>query len=120
MPHVFLSRDANEFLENIERAATEKIIPAELDAYLHEQTWAKRTDALLQEWNARPQHTRTLPPPPHGAMPNAANEIDRWQSFAKHLERIVQDREQHIHALENALRESSMSNKLKRALKIVN
>ncbi len=120
MPHVFLSHDANEFLENVERAATEKINRVELDAYLSEQTWAKRTDALLHELNVLPQHARILPPPPRGAMPNAENEMERWQAFAKHLERIVQDREQHIHTLENALRESTVSKKIKRALKIVN
>lgn len=118
MPHVYLARDANEFLQHIERAAQEPISRAELDTYLAEQTWAKRTDALWKELNALPHHARTLPPPPRGAIPNADRETDRWRAYAQHLERIVQDRENHIGDLENALRESTVSKKIKRALKL--
>lgn len=116
-PHVYLSRDADEFLANVERAASEKINRAELDTYLHNQTWSKRTDALSHALNGLPKNTRVLPPPPRGAMPNAHNELDRWQAYAQHLERIVRDREQHIGDLENALRASNVKNKLKRVLK---
>lgn len=117
MPHVYLSRDAEEFLQNIERAAQSKINHTELDAYLGEQTWAKRTDALLDILNALPRRTHKLPQPPRAAMPSAHHELDRWQAFAQHLERVIQDREQHIAELERALTESSIKNKLKRALK---
>ncbi len=116
MPHVFLSRDAEEFLENVERAAHESIDPREMDAYLAEQTWGKRTDALWAAIEDLPRKGRELPEPPRGAMPGAANELDRWQQFSNHLERIARDREQHVLELERALQASSLSNKLKRAL----
>ncbi len=116
MPHVYLARDANEFSQNIEHAAKEKINRAELDAYLQEQTWAKRTDAFLNELEKLPRRARTVPQPPRGAMPNAANEIERWRAYAQHLERIVRDREKHIDDLEHALEQSGVKSKLKRVL----
>lgn len=118
MPYVYLARDAHDFLQNIERAARESIDRAQLDAYLDQQTWAIRTDALLQVVERRDSHAREIPVPPRGAMPNAQNELDRWQAFARHLERIAQDREAHVRALENALAQTSAANKLKRALRI--
>lgn len=118
MPYVYLAHDADEFLNHIERAAREKIDHAALDAYLQEQTWDKRTDALLNAIEKLPHHARTLPPPPRGAMPGAAGELDRVTAFAKHLERLVADREQHIDDLEHALKHSSVSHKVKRALGI--
>lgn len=118
MPYVYLSHDAEEFLEHIERAARTEIDHARLDAYLEQQTWAKRTDALLSEFDKlSPSQARTLPPPPRGAMPGAPDEADRWQAFAGHLERMVADREQHIHDLEHALEQSSIPNKVRRALR---
>lgn len=113
MPHVHLAKNADEFLQAIERAAREPLDRAPLDAYLREQTWAKRTDALLQELVQLEFRAHELPPPLSGAMPNAENELDRWQTFARHLERIVQDREAHIRDLENALQQSSIANKFK-------
>lgn len=113
MPHVHLTKDTDEFLQAIARAAGEIIDRAELDAYLREQTWAKRTDALLQKLAQLEFRARELPSPLRGAMPNAQNELDRWQAFAHHLERIAQDREAHIHELENALQQSSIANKFK-------
>lgn len=118
MPYVYLARDANEFLQHIERAAREPIDPARLDAYLQEQTWAKRTDALLRELIVLEYRARELPPPVRGAMPNAENELDRVQAYARHLERVVQDRDAHLRDLENALAQSSIGNKMKRALGI--
>jgi hypothetical protein len=116
MPHVHLSRDAQEFLRNVERAAVETIEPAEMDAYLREQTWEKRTDALWNAIEGLPREPRTLDAPPRGAMTGAGTELDRWQAFSNHLERIARDREQHAQDLERALQQSSFSNKLKRAL----
>lgn len=117
MPHVYLSRSTDEFLENLERAANENMDRPALDAYLNEQTWAKRTDVLWQALSRLSCPPRTLPAPPRGAMPNAESELDRWQAYARHLERIAQDRQEHIDALADALRESSVANKLKRVLK---
>ncbi|MBI4673962.1 MAG: glycosyltransferase [Chloroflexi bacterium] len=115
MPHVYLARDAEEFLQHIERAAREPLDRTPLDAYLNAQTWMKRTDALIDAiQNLNP--TLRPPPPPRGAMPNAHSELDRWRAFARHLELIVQDREAHIHDLENALAQSSIANKVKRLL----
>jgi glycosyltransferase involved in cell wall biosynthesis len=116
MPHVYLARDANEFLSHIERATCAPVDRAPLDAYLSEQTWSKRTDALLDALGKIQSQPRELPPPVRGAMPNAAQELDRVQAYAQHLERVVADREAHIHDLENALQQSSLSHKIKRAL----
>jgi glycosyltransferase involved in cell wall biosynthesis len=116
MPHVYRARDAKEFLSYIERAARTPADRAPLDAYLSEQTWSKRTDALLQAVARVSPRPRELPPPVRGAMPNAAQELDRAQAYAQHLERIVADREAHIRDLENALQQSSVLNKLKRTL----
>lgn len=117
MPHVYLSYDAHEFIKHVERAARTRIDHAPLDAYLQQQTWVKRTDALLEALEKLSPPTRVLPPPPHGAMPGASKEMDRWQAFAQHLERMVGDRERHIDALERALKESSIPDKFRRALK---
>lgn len=118
MPQVYLARDASEFSQKIERAAQANIARAELDAYLNGQTWARRTDALWSAVNKLPPRARPAPAPPRGAMPNAQNELDRAQAHARHLERVIRDRDAHIHALENALRQSSVSNKVKRALRL--
>lgn len=120
MPYVFLSRDANEFLQNVERATQQKIDESALAAYLQEQTWAKRTDALLDALNALPAQSRGLPAAPRGAMPNAEQEADRLRAFTGHLERMVRDREQHIAELEQALQASGMTNKLRRAFRRTN
>lgn len=118
MPYVYLAREAEEFLEQVESAARIGTDRTRLDAYLEQQTWAKRTDALLCELNKLPpSRARRLPPPPRGAMPGAQSEVDRWQAFAQHLERIVGDREQHLRDLERALEQSSIPNKFRRALK---
>lgn len=116
MPYVYLAQDAADFINKIEAAARVEINHAELDAYLQEQTWTKRTDQLLRALEAMPRHTQTPPPPPRGAMANAQNELDRWQAFAAHLERMVRDRENHVNDLEQALAQSSIASKLKRAL----
>ncbi|MDL1895643.1 glycosyltransferase family 1 protein [Anaerolineae bacterium CFX7] len=118
MPYVQLARDANEFLADIERAARAPIDRAALDAYLQEQTWTKRTAALLDALNKLPFAARAMPAPPRGAMPNADNELDRAHAYAKHLERVVQARDAHIHALENALQQSSLAQKIRRALRL--
>jgi glycosyltransferase involved in cell wall biosynthesis len=116
MPHVLLSYDADEFLVNIERAAQEPIDHSALDAYLSKQTWAQRTDALLGELEGLSPHATTFPPPPRGAIPGVENELDRWQTFARHLERLVQERTSHIAALERALAQTSVRYQVKRAL----
>ncbi len=116
MPYVYLARDADDFLNKIEAAAHVEINRSELDAYLQEQTWEKRADALVSALQAMPHRAHPSPPPPRGAMENAADEIDRWQAFAQHLERMVRDRENHVNELEQALAQSSIANKLKRAL----
>lgn len=116
MLYVYLARDADDFLNQIESAARVEINQAELDAYLQEQTWAKRTDQLLRALETLPTHAHAAPPPPRGAMAKAEHEQDRWQAFAQHLERMVQDRERHVQDLENALSQSSITHKLKRAL----
>lgn len=118
MPYVYLARDADEFLQCIERAARASIDRAQLDAYLQNQTWAKRADALLRALEQLPFAARELAPPPRGAMPNAPHERDRWQSYAQHLERVVQDRDAHVHALEKALQQSGLAHKFKRALSL--
>lgn len=118
MPHVHLARDANEFLSCIERAAREPIDRTQLDAYLQEQTWTKRTDAFLAAVERLEYRARELPAPPGGAMPGAHDELDRAQAYAGHLERLVRDRNAHIHDLENALAQTSVSNKVRRTLGI--
>ncbi len=125
MPYVSLARDADEFLQyieraarvSIERAARVSIDRAELDAYLREQTWAKRTDALERAFETVSAHAREIPSPPRGAMPHAQNELDRAQAYAQHLERLVRDRDTHIRALQNALAQSGIASKIKRALR---
>jgi glycosyltransferase involved in cell wall biosynthesis len=116
MPYVYLARDANEFLRHMEHAARELIDRAKLDAYLQEQTWAKRTDALLGALETLQPRARDLPPPLRGAMPNADSELDRVQAYAQHLERVIQARDAHIRELENALQQSSIANKFKSLL----
>lgn len=118
MPHVHLARDANEFLSDIERAAREPVDRAQLDAYLQEQTWTKRTDALLEAFDRLDYRARELPPPPGGAMPGAPDELDRARAYATHLERLVRDRDAHIRDLENSLAQSGIANKMKRALRL--
>ncbi len=118
MPHVALARDAAEFLAKIERAAQMPVDAAALDAYLNEQTWAKRADVLLDALAALPFQTRELGAPPRGAMPHARDELDRAHAYAHHLERVVQDRDAHRRALENALRQSGVAQKIKRALRL--
>lgn len=117
MPHVQQTHSADEFLAAIERAAHTPLDRAALDAYLDGQTWAQRADALLAALAQTPARVRALPPPPRGAMPDAAAEPDRWQAFARHLERLAQDRDAHVADLERALRESGVAAKLKRALR---
>lgn len=116
MPYVYLSRDADDFLSNIETAARVQINAAELDTYIQAQTWAKRADQLEQVLVTLPRTPRTLPPPPRDAISNATAELDRAQAFAAHLERLVNDREHHIQELEDALTQSSIVHKVKRAL----
>jgi glycosyltransferase involved in cell wall biosynthesis len=116
MPYVYRAQDANDFLRRTEEAARVKPDPATLDAYLEQQTWDKRAGALMEALARLPQRARSLPPPPQGAMPGAAEEPDRGQAFARHLERMVQDREAHVRALETALDRSRWTDKLKRAL----
>lgn len=116
MPYVYRARDTQDFLTQIEHAARVEINHAELDAYVREQTWTKRTDQLVKTFNELPPSAHALPPAPSGAMPNAHKELDRWQAYAQHLERLAQDREIHVRALENALAQSSVANKLKRVL----
>jgi hypothetical protein len=48
-------------------------------------------------------------------MPNASNELDRWQAYSKHLERLIADRENHVAGLEKALVDSALVAKLGRA-----
>ncbi|TAH50773.1 MAG: glycosyltransferase [Chloroflexota bacterium] len=116
MPYVYRACDAQDFLFQIEQAARVEIESIALNAYLAEQTWVKRTNQLLNALDELTPSTRTLPPAPHGAMPNAAKELDRWQAYAQHLERLAHDREIHVRDLENALAQSSVANKLKRVL----
>src|SRR5581483_1542305 len=118
MPYVYLSCNAEEFLNNIERAARTNMDRAALDAYLNEQTWAKRADQFWTAIESLPHRARALSPPPRGAMPNAETELDRWQAFAHHLERLAQAQQAHIADLENALRESGLAQKLKRAARL--
>ncbi len=118
MPYVSLSRDAAEFLSNVERAVQIPIARAALDAYLDAQTWSRRTDALLAALERLP---RRVPPPegvppPQGAMPGAEHELARWHAFTRHLERLVRDREAHTAALEAALRQAGLRARLKRVL----
>lgn len=117
MPYVWLSNNADEFLRNVECAARAEIDALTLEAYLAEQTWSKRTDALLAALAPLRRRIRSLPEPPRGAMPNAYGELDRWQAFARHLERLIQDREEHIRDLEDALAQSGVVSKLKRLLR---
>lgn len=116
MPYVYRSRDAEEFLMNVERAAYQDIDRAMLHAYLQDQTWTKRTDQLLNALASLSFQPYTIPPPPRGAMPGAENDLARWQAFGRHLERIVRDRESHVGDLEAALQQSSVASKLKRVI----
>jgi hypothetical protein len=116
MPYVYLSRDADEFLQNVERAAQTPVDRAALDAYLAEQTWSKRTDALLAALAGMNPPPRKLAPPPRGAMPGASAELDRWQAFAAHLDRLSAARQAHIDELERALKQSGLASKFKRVL----
>lgn len=118
MPYVYLSCSAEEFLSNVERAAQTQIDRAALDAYLNEQTWAKRAEQFLNALQSLAPRARALPPPPRGAMPNAENELDRWQAFARHLERLAQEQQAHIADLEHALRATGLAQKLKRAARL--
>jgi hypothetical protein len=49
-------------------------------------------------------------------MRGASDEPERWQAFARHLERLVQARAEHARALEAALAQSGIGAKAKRAL----
>lgn len=116
MPYVYLANDAQDFLGKVEAAARVPINAGELDVYLQEQTWVKRVDQLEGALGTLTQTARPLPTPPRGAMPGAETELDRSQAFAAHLERLVLDREAHIRELEEALAQSSIAQKVKRAL----
>ena len=87
-----------------------------LDSYLDGQTWAKRTDQLLEALDKLSTSSRELPPPPQGAMPGSDADVERWRALTRHLERLVEDRENHVSDLEQALAQSSTADKLKRAL----
>jgi hypothetical protein len=116
MPYVLRSRDAADFLANVECAAKMQIDHAALDRYLDQQTWGRRVDELIAAVDALPFSPRTTTQPPHGAMENVENELERWQAYTRHLERLAQDRATHTRELERALVQSSVANKLKRAL----
>lgn len=116
MPYVYRSRSAEDFIANVERAAHQDTDRTMLDAYLQEQTWAKRTDQILNSLASLSFEPYTIPPPPRGAMPGAENDLARWQAFARHLERMVLDREAHVGDLEAALQQSSVASKLKRVI----
>lgn len=117
MPYVHLARDAGEFLDLLEAAVHEPVNHAALDAYLAGQTWARRTDALLEELVGAAVAPRGWPDPPRGAMPGAADEADRLTAYARHLERLVRDREAHVRELEAALGEAGLAGMLNRALR---
>lgn len=117
MPYVTLTDGAVEFANAVETAARTPPDTHALEKYLAAQTWAKRTDQLLDALGALPTRGHALPPPPVGAMPGAADEPERWHAYARHLERLVQDREAHVRALEAALQQSSLTEKFKRAVR---
>jgi glycosyltransferase involved in cell wall biosynthesis len=117
MVGVYLSRDADEFIANVERVAREPLDPARLSAFLEGQTWGRRVDTLLHALEMSPHQPRSLGRPPHGAMPGAENDRERWQAYAQHLERLVADREAHIADLEQALAQSGLRARLKRLLR---
>lgn len=116
MPGVYLSHDAGEFIANAERAAHEPLDRAHLSEFLAGQTWGQRVDTLLEVLEKTPRESRPAGPPPHGAMPGAENDLERWQAYARHLERLVAAREEHIADLERALAQSGMRARLKRLL----
>lgn len=62
MPYVYLAQDADDFLSKIETASLVTIHRTELDAYLQEQTWAKRTDQLLHAMDTMPRRAHAPPP----------------------------------------------------------
>jgi glycosyltransferase involved in cell wall biosynthesis len=103
MVGVYLSRNVTEFIANVERAAREHIDTARLSEFLTGQTWSARVETLLHELEAAPHRQRQAGPPPHGELPGAKNDLERWQAYAKHLERLVADREAHVDELEQAL-----------------
>jgi glycosyltransferase involved in cell wall biosynthesis len=117
VPGVYLSHDADEFIANVERAAGASLDHARLSEFLARQTWATRVDALLQALEETPRQPRPAGPPPHGAMPGAENDRERWQAYAQHLERLIADREAHIVDLERALAHSGLRARLKRSLR---
>jgi len=123
----------------VEWASCFELDQARIEIFLQEQTWAKRTDQLLDAVTLRQSNhpatgpacashlpaqagadrlARALPPPPRGAMPDAPTDLERWRAFARHLERLAQDRQAHVRELEQALEQSSLVNKVKRMLRI--
>lgn len=115
MPEVALSANADEFVANIESAVRTHFDAERVRGFLAEQTWQKRVDSLLIEINDLPDKPAVRPEPPCGEMPNASNELDRWQAYSKHLERLIADRENHVAGLEKALVDSALVAKLGRA-----
>ncbi len=117
LPGVYLSRDADEFIAQVERAAREPLDTAQLDEFLAQQTWTTRVDALLHALNETPRRATTDAQPPRGAMPGAEHEPERWRAYAQHLEKLVAAREAQVADLERALAESGVLNRLKRVVK---
>lgn len=117
MVGVYLSRDIAEFIANVERAAREPLDAARLSEFLAGQTWSARVDSLLQALETAPHQPSPAGPPPHGAVPGAENDLERWQAYAQHLEQLVADREDHVVKLEQALAQSGLRPRLKRILK---
>lgn len=116
MVGVYLSRDAEEFIANVERAAREPLDGVRLSEFLAGQTWTRRVDTLLDLLETSPNEPHAFGPPPRGAMSGAENDRERWQAYARHLERLVADREAHIADLERALTQSGLRARLKRLL----
>jgi glycosyltransferase involved in cell wall biosynthesis len=108
MVGVYLSREADEFIANVERAAREPLDPARLSEFLARQTWATRVDTLLQALEQSPREPRPMRKPPQGAMEGAENDVERWQAYARHLEKMIDDRDAHVRDLEEALAQSGL------------
>ncbi len=112
MPGVYCSRDADEFIANIERAARVKMDYAQVNEFLARQTWTTRVDELLRAVAVTPRVPRAPLPLPQGAMPGAETDAARWRAYARHLEKIVADREAHVQDLEHAFAKRTLSKML--------
>jgi glycosyltransferase involved in cell wall biosynthesis len=116
MVGVYVSRDAVEFIANVERAARAPLDLTLLSEFLAAQTWSARVDMLMQELEPPSPRPQPAGPPPHGALPGAENDLARWQAYANHLDRLVADREAHVEELERVLVRSGPWGRVKRML----